>query len=278
MAGHPTESIQILEEITKGLDFSIPNVDFNDSAFIIPPGLADALQNVPERLTIDLLTERKVDGNGVFDAIMTAMKAHIKEEFDAGRITGAEYTKTYTAMLQFALQYAVQYLLGKDAAFYQALGAQAGAITANIDAYSAKVRLAIAQAQAHITKAQYAEEVLKLSNIDKQTFLVEAQTESQKQQKLLLVEQTDQARSQVSDTRVDGSPVQGYTGRQNDLLKMQVQAFKNDNIVKGAKVFADAAATQMSMGIANASGTGLDAAGVNKAVTSLQQSIAKSLQ
>lgn len=270
------EAKEYLNKLTEGLDFSIPDVDFNASAFSISPELADALKGAPNKLDIGTLTERKVDGNGAFDAIMSAMKAHLMEEYEKGRITGAEYTKAYTAMMQYALQFAVQYLLGKDTAFYQALGAQAAAITANIDAYSAKVRLAIAQAQAHINRAQFAEEVLKLVNIDRQTKLVEAQTESQKQQKLLLIEQTDQARSQVSDTRVDGSPVMGYTGRQNDLLRMQVQAFKNDNIIKGAKIFADAASAQMSMGIATAAGTGLDASGVNNAITKLQASIAKS--
>lgn len=274
----------LLESVTQGLDFSVPNVDFNDAAFEIPEGLAEALKNVPDKLTIEMLTERKVDGAGCFDAIMKAMRVHLAEEYEAGRITGAEYTKAYIATMQVSLQQAVAYLLGKDQAFYQALDTQAKALASNIDAYAAKVRLAIAQAQAHLVKAQYAGEVLKLGTIDKQTDqimaqtdLTDAQTETQKQQKLLLVEQTEQAHSQVSDTRLDGTtPVEGYVGNQNSLLKQQVQSFKNDHIVKGAKIFADSFATQLSMSTATVDGTGLDAAGINKAVSTLQSSIAAS--
>lgn len=283
---HPidTNAKTLLESVTQGLDFSVPNVDFNDAAFEIPEGLAEALKNVPDKLTIEMLTERKVDGAGCFDAIMKAMRVHLAEEYEAGRITGAEYTKAYIATMQVSLQQAVAYLLGKDQAFYQALDTQAKALASNIDAYAAKVRLAIAQAQAHLVKAQYAGEVLKLGTIDKQTDqimaqtdLTDAQTETQKQQKLLLVEQTEQAHSQVSDTRLDGTtPVEGYVGNQNSLLKQQVQSFKNDHIVKGAKIFADSFATQLSMSTATVDGTGLDAAGINKAVTTLQSSIAAS--
>ncbi len=280
------EAQEILEYLTKGLDFSIPNVDFNAEAFKIPDGLATALQHTPKPPTLEELTERIVNGNGVFDAIMTAMKAHIKEEFEANRITGAEYSKTYTAMLQYALQYAVQYLLERDRAYYAALGAQAQALSMNIDAYTAKVRLAIAQAQAHLHKAQYANEVLKLGMIDKQTeqtvsqtALVDAQTECQKQQRLLLIEQTEQAHAQVSDTRLDGkTKVTGYTGHQNTLLAQQAQAFRDDHVLKGTKVFADSFATQLSMSTATVAGTGLDANGINKAISALQETITRNKQ
>lgn len=274
MAEIDIRSLELLESVTKGLDFSIPNVDFNDPAFSIPDSLANALQNTPDQLTVGTLTECTIDGNGCFDQVMRALKAHLKLEYEEGRITGAEYTKAYIASLNGALQFSVQYLLGKDNAFFQALGTQAQALRANIDAYTAKVQLAIAQAQAHQLKAQYANTVLQLSATEEQKELVEAQTEVQKQQKNLLVEQTEQAHSQVSDTMLDGTtPVTGYTGNQNKLLQQQVKAFKHDAIVKGAKIFTDSFATQLSMSTATVAGTGLDAAGIQKATNALQASI-----
>ena len=276
MAEIDVRSKELLSSVTEGLDFNIPNVDFNDSAFDIPDSLANALQNTPEQLTVGTLTECVVDGNGCFDKVMTALKAHLNLEYEAGRITGAEYTKAYIASMQGALQFSVQYLLGKDNAFFQALGTQASALRANIDAYTAKVQLAIAQAQAHQLKAQYATTVLQLSATEEQKELVEAQTEVQKQQKGLLLEQTEQAHAQVSDTQLDGStPVTGYTGNQNKLLKQQVEAFKHDAIVKGSKIFTDSFATQLSMSTATVAGTGLDAQGIAKATAALQASIAK---
>ena len=384
MAELETRSKEILSSLTEGLDFTIPNIDFNDKAFEIPQALIDALQKVPEPLTTDLLTEKIVDGNGTFDAIMTAMKAHLKIEYNEGRITGAEYTKAYIAMLQSALQFAVQYLLGRDNAYFQAIGAQTQALTNSINIYKAKVELAIAQAQAHQNKAEYANRVLGLGTVEKQTLLtnaqtskvteevklvtsqtakvtkeipmVEAQTEQikkntdlaiantakvkeetrlvgtqilvqtqqekllkeqteqihaqtsdtktdgstevtglmgvqkdvnikqgnlivaqtdvQKQQKELLIEQTEQAHAQVSDTQLDGkTPVTGYTGNQNSLLKQQVTSFKKDAIIKAAKVYADSLTTQLSMNTATVAGTGLDAAGIGKAIGKLASSM-----
>ena len=330
-------SKELLNSLTAGLDFSVPNVDQDGASLKIPEALSNALQGVPDKLTVDLLTERVVDGNGCFDSIMTALKAHLTVEYEAGRVTGAEYTKAYIASMQGALQFAVQYLLGKDLAYYQALGAQAQALQGNIGAYTAKVQLAIAQAQAHTTKAQYAGEVLKLgsmeeqtkqvvaqtglvgeqtkhttaqtdlvgeqtktqteqtklvtantgliseqtntqekqtANVAAQTLLVGAQTEVQKQQKDLLKEQTEQAHAQVSDTRLDGTtPVAGYTGNQNALLKQQVVSFKKDAIIKSAKIYADSFATQLSMSTATSAGTGLDANGIGKAIGKLAASM-----
>lgn len=268
---------ELLSSVTEGLDFSVPSVDFDSSAFEIPESLAEALKKTPEQLTIGTLTECTIDGNGCFDKVMTALKAHLTCEYEAGRITGAEYTKAYIASIQGALQFSVQYLLGKDNAYFTSLGSQAQALRANIEAYTAKVQLAIAQAQANLNKAQYAGAVLQLAAVEKQKELVEAQTEVQKQQKDLLVEQTEQAHSQISDTQLDGiTPVTGYTGNQNKLLKQQVEAFKHDAIVKGSKIFTDSFATQLSMSAAaSAAGTGLDVNGVAKATAALQASIAK---
>lgn len=274
MAQLETRSQEILDTVTAGLDFTIPPVNFDSPLFEIPDALAQALQKVPEPLTPDALTTKVVDGTGMFDVLMTAMKAHLKEEFENNRITGAEYTKAYMAMMQYSLQFAVQYLLGKDNAYYQALGTQAQAITAQIGAHTAKVQLAIAQAQAHQNKAQYAGTVIQLGATDKQVGLVEAQTGTQVQQKELLKEQTEQAHAQVSDTQLDGkTPVSGYTGNQNKLLKQQVESFKKDPVIKTAKIYADSFATQLSMSSATAAGTGLDAASIKMAMDKLQSSV-----
>lgn len=270
-------SKELLQKVTDGLDFTIPNVDFNDKAFQIPDELIDALQKVPDQLTTGSLTERVIHGNGVFDAIMEAMEAHLKREYEEGRITGAEYTKAYIATLQSSVQFAVQFLLGKDQAYYQALGAQTQALIGNLEAYNAKVKLAIAQAQAHMTKAQYAAQVLQLAGIEANTDNAKQQELNLKQQEKLLKEQTEQAHAQVSDTQLDGStPVTGYTGNQNSLLKQQVVAFKKDAIVKAAKIYTDSFATQLSMSTATVAGTGLDAAGIKKATDALQASLASS--
>jgi hypothetical protein len=269
-----TRSKELLESLTQGLDFSIPNVDLNSDVFKIPPELSAALQKVPNTIELDDLTERQVNGNGVFDGLMMACRVHLKEEFEAGRITGAEYSKAYISLAQTCIQYAVEFLLRKDAAYYGALGAQAQALSANTDAYTARVRLAIAQAEAHANKAKYAGLVLNLSQGEQQIELTDAQTDTQKEQQKLIQQQTEQAHAQVSDTLMDNkTPVKGYTGNQNSLLKQQVVSFKKDAIVKGAKIYADSFATQLSMSSATVAGTGLDANAIGKVMSRLQQSI-----
>ncbi|MBQ7431020.1 MAG: hypothetical protein IJV29_15400 [Butyrivibrio sp.] len=302
-------SVELLNEITKGLDFSIPDIDFNDEIFQIPDELKDALLHAPDKLKPEDLTERVVNGMGMYDQLMTTNRAHLMDEYENGRITGAEYTKAYIALSQSALQYAVQYLLGRDQAYYQALGSTIMALKGAIDVYTAKVQLAIAQAQAHQNKAQYAGTVMSLAVNDsqrdlliqqeklakEQTEQVHAQTSDEKldgstsvtgimggninllkQQKLLTVEQTEQTHAQTSDTKLDGTtPVTGYTGHQNALLAMQKQAFKNDAVIKGAMIYTDSFGVQASMGTASVAGTGLAAADINTATTKLQQMIAK---
>jgi hypothetical protein len=283
-----TRAKELLTSITDGLDFSVPNVDFDDASLQIPESLAEALQKVPEQLTNDSLTEGCIEGEGTFDQIMKALKDHLTDEFEAGRITGAEYTKAYVAMMQTALQSAVQYLLGRDTAYYQALGAQAQALTLNIGAYTAKVQLAIAQAQALQNKAQYANTVLNLAatdkqmesmdkqmeHVDKQMEVEDAQIRQTNAQVILIGEQSEQAHAQVSDTMRDGSTrVTGYTGNQNALLKQQVIAFKKDSVIKAAKIYADSFATQISMSTATAAGTGLDANGIGTAISKLASSM-----
>ena len=254
-----TRAKELLNSITEGIDFSVPNVNFDDESLKIPEALANALQNVPDKLTNASLTEGCIEGNGTFDIIMKALKDHLNYEYESGRITGAEYTKAYIASLQGALQFAVQYLLGKDLAYYQALGTQAQALTNNIGAYTAKVQLAIAQAQAHLNKAQYANGVLGLASTDKQV--------------QLLQEQGEQAHAQTSDTRLDGAAVTGYTGNQNSLLKQQVISFKKDAIIKSAKIYADSYTTQMSISGATSDNTGLNASDIGSAMKVLRNSM-----
>ena len=212
-------SKELLSSVTQGLDFSVPNVDFNDSAFVIPESLAEALQNTPDPLTVDSLTECVVDGEGCFDKVMTALKAHLNVEYDAGRITGSEYTKAYIASMQGALQFSVQYLLGKDNAHFSALGAQAASLRANVEAYTAKAQLAIAQAQAHMNKAQYAVEVLKLGATDTQRDLVIEQAKQVIAQTSLTGAQqsltTEQVKTQEKQT--------AHLGKQTDLVEEQIE-------------------------------------------------------
>lgn len=67
-------------------------------------------------LKIQEVTEGKIGGDGAFDVLMTGLDAYLQREYDAQRITGAEYTKAYIALVQQAMQESVQFTLGKNQA------------------------------------------------------------------------------------------------------------------------------------------------------------------
>jgi hypothetical protein len=246
-------SLDLLESLTKGLDFTIPDVDLGDDSFSIPEEVAKALAKTPSKVTLEELTSRRVNGSGVFDGIMEAIKKHLLEEYENGRITGAEYTKVYGSLVATALQSAVTFLLQKDKAYWDALQTQIGAITSNVNLSTAKVQLAIAKAQAHQSKAQYALTVLKLGTEDAQYAMVKENYES--------------TRAQTLDARSDGESVTGSIGKQKALYDQQITSYQRDAEVKAAKIFSDAWITQKTIDEGLTAPTALQNASVDRILT-----------
>jgi len=62
----------------------------------------------------EALTSGTVDGDGVFDRLMQSVKLHLAEEYNAQRITGADYTQVYLGAISAVLQTATQFLLNEQ--------------------------------------------------------------------------------------------------------------------------------------------------------------------
>lgn len=75
-------------------------------------GLIDSGRALVTPLTA--LTTVDVQGTGAFDVLMRAAKIHLKEEFDALRITGKEYSTVYLGTVSAVLQTSVQFLLNQQ--------------------------------------------------------------------------------------------------------------------------------------------------------------------
>ena len=252
-------SVQILETITKGIDFSVPDVDFNDGSFDLTPDILKLLKDPMEKLTVETITVRQVDGSGIFDGFMKAFSVHILDEYKNKRITGAEYVKAYIALSSVAMQCAVTYALGKDKAFWDALRAQIDAINANINNAMAKVQLAIAKAQAHQNKANYALTVDKLAMQDAQFQLIKEQMES--------------ARADTSDSRNDGGRVAGVKGKQKELYDQQIWAYEKDAETKVAQIYSNAWITQKGIDEALAAPGAFQNSTVDNVIGSLRRSV-----
>jgi len=157
----------LLVSLTDGVSFEVPNVDLSGTQFAFPGDVTAAMYAVLTKLTNEDLTTG-VDGTGTFDVLMKSFAAHLKVEYNANRITGAEYTKAFIALTESAMSGAVQFLLGRDQAFWAAQNAQIAAITARVGLETAKVQHAALQFQALTAEADYALTKLKLATEDAQ--------------------------------------------------------------------------------------------------------------
>lgn len=268
---------ELLAALLAGENITIPEINLDSDLFKIPGGTDSEFYKPVTRLTNEDLTERKVGGAGAFDALMDGYRCHLKEEYEKGRITGAEYTKAYIALTEAAMSNGVQYLLGRDQAFWAAVQAQAAAITARVQLEVAKVQYASLQLEALTSRANYALTKLKLSTEDvaygqgKFTLdqMLPAQKEGQDlqnagyglanqiatynlgtmmpQQLTLLKEQTEAQRAQTLNNRTDGAAVTGVLGKQKDLYTQQITSYQRDAEVKAAKLFTDAWITQKTI-------------------------------
>lgn len=242
------EANRLLEELTKGDDFTIPNIDMSGPEWDIPGGDGSPIFGVITKITNESLTTREVGGSGTFDALMESAHNHLKAEFKANRITGGEYTKAYIAMMESCMSNAVQFLLGRDQAYWAAALAQIQAVTARVTLATSKAQYVLAKIQALSAKSEYALTKMKIAT-ESETYCAALFNVNQMlpQQLKLITEQTESQRAQTLDTRTDGEVVKGSVGKQKELYSQQITSYQRDAEVKASKLFTDAWITQKTI-------------------------------
>lgn len=159
---------ELMVALLTGEDVTIPDIDISGSEFDIPGDNTSDAYDVLVKLDNADLTTGAVNGTGSFDKLMVGIAAQLQREFDASRITGAEYAKAYIALTQGALSTSLQFLLGKDASYWQAVQAQTQAVIARVQLATVKAQNATAQIEALNAKANYSLTKLKLASEDAQ--------------------------------------------------------------------------------------------------------------
>ncbi|QXV71901.1 virion structural protein [Escherichia phage U1G] len=242
------EANRLLEELTKGDDFTLPDVDMTGPEWDIPGGDASPIFGAIDKISNESLTTREVGGSGTFDALMESAHNHLKAEFKANRITGGEYTKAYIAMMESCMSNAVQFLLGRDQAYWAAAMAQIQAVTARVQLATSKAQFVLAKIQALSAKSEYALTKMKIAT-ESETYCAALFNADQMlpQQLKLLTEQTEAQRAQTLDTRSDGATVTGSVGKQKELYSQQITSYQRDAEVKASKLFTDAWITQKTI-------------------------------
>jgi len=239
--GAETEANALLTSLLAGEDVSLPNIDFNGDGFQIPGDILTALKRKLNPVSNSDLTTETIDGTGVFDVMMRAMRTHLQEEFKGNRITGSEYAKVYISGVQVAMGQSVQFLLQRDLTFWQAQQAQLAALTAQLTFETAKMQLATAKFEALTSKSSYGLTKMKISSESMAYCTAKYQLDNVLPQSLkLMIEQTEAQRAQTSDTRTDGANINGLLGKQKDLYNQQITSYQRDAEIKAAKLFTDA--------------------------------------
>lgn len=242
------EANRLLEELTKGDDFTLPDIDMSGPEWDIPGGDNSPIFDAITKVTNESLTTREVGGSGTFDALMESAHNHLKAEFKANRITGGEYTKAYIAMMESCMSNAVQFLLGRDQAYWAAAMAQIQAVTARVQLATSKAQFVLAKIQALSAKSEYALTKMKIAT-ESETYCAALFNADRMlpQQLKLITEQTEAQRAQTLDTRTDGAAVKGSVGKQKELYSQQITSYQRDAEVKASKLFTDAWITQKTI-------------------------------
>lgn len=123
-------------------------------------------------ITLAELTTATLTGNGVFDTLMRANKAHLESEFDKGRIKGPEYATVYLGSLQSIMSTALAFMtqrqkidLEAQLLAQQILLAQAEVTKANASVLLVQAEVAKANAAVLLTQAQTAQAQAELALI-----------------------------------------------------------------------------------------------------------------
>lgn len=222
----------LFDAMTVGADFTVPTVDFTLPEFQIPEELNNDLFVDVDKLTEADLTERFVNGAGMFDGLMEAINGHLDKQYKSNRLTGEQYASAYVQLTTSVLGNAVQYLLSKDSSYYQAQLAQkqaqmaeVGVIIERTKLETVKVGLATAQIEAETAKAQYARTKMELANLDIQYSLGQGQVaQIEYQNQFLLPKQLEAASMDISVN----------TARKDQIL------YQNANILPAQKSELDA--------------------------------------
>ena len=205
-----------------------------DTDFEMPAETGPAFDPVAGINLADLTTQ-VVGGSGVFDALMSAMNAHLTVQYEKNRITGNDYAQVYLGAVQAVMQFGTQFLLGKDRAKWESLNAQAAyrltqasIIRATADIQIARLTIqqlqfanADMQLKAYTSRNQYALSKMELVTGYEDILSKDASIK-------LVLEQYEVARAQTRDTLSDGSTIGGITGTEKMLKEAQVEAAKED--------------------------------------------------
>ena len=253
-------SKEILESITKNVNFQIPDYDLSSWIYELPGNwhdLAHANPTPPSRDTVTNIDKAKyeeskkhtIEGTGSFDVFMDAYQKHLEREVKEKRISEADYTQIYTQLITHAMDQAIQFELNREKARFEGFIAQAQAISSAAAVEKAKIELAMAKAQAETAKAQYASTVAQLGILDAQYGNALVQRDN-------ILAQTEKLHEETT-----------LTVKNQALVEQQTTSFKRRDEYNAVKLQSDAYTIQKSVDEGTVAPTVFQSAQINNAIT-----------
>lgn len=189
------------------------------------------------------LTSATVSGNGVFDVLMRANKAHLEEEFSKGRIKGPEYATVYLGSLDTVMNAALQFLLQKDKISLEAQLLEQQILVSQQQVLKSQQEVLQIQAQVALLTQQKANAIIEGTVLAATQCKLTAEydvlmltKDKTAQETNLLLQKVVTERAQVTSLGVDADSV---VGKQKALYAAQTAGFTRDAEQKAAKVMVD---------------------------------------
>jgi len=142
-------------DLLDGFAVNIGSPDWNDPKYNILYDPNDPLWNKVKKLDIEEFTDGTIGGKGIFDGMMVSVEAHLQREYQEGRITGADYTKAYIALVGAAMQNAVQYVTAAEQQHWAGVAARVAAIQGIVELESVKFKYELLKIDALRGQAEY---------------------------------------------------------------------------------------------------------------------------
>lgn len=168
------------------------------------------------------LTQATLEGQGAFDLLMRAVKAHLDGEYRAGRIKGTEYSTVYLGALTQVMQTGLAFVLQKQKTDLEAQLLEKQIELTNQQRINAEVEMTVLQAQKCKLDAEY-------------DLLVEQKSKSSAETSLL----TQKIVTERAQTLAVGVDADSVIGKQKALYAAQTAGFARDAEQKAAKLMVD---------------------------------------
>ena len=173
-------------------------------------------------ITIAQLSTATLDGSGVFDVLMRAMKQHLEGEFSKNRIKGPEYATVYLGSLESVMRTALEFVMQNQKASLEATLLEKQIQLVTQQGLNAVIEGDVLRAQECKLKAEYDLTLLMKDKTSAETALLTQKIATEKAQTVAL--------------GVDDDSV---IGKQKLLYKAQTDGFARDAEQKVAKLMTD---------------------------------------